>query len=504
MKIFNTDQIRNADKITIERQGISSAELMERAGFRVFRRFEEDFLPVKGVVWVFSGIGNNGGDGLVIARYLFEAGHKVRVVLVDFGVRRAPDLQLNYGRLTALGVAVEELHENDAFPVFHAEDIIVDAIFGIGLNRRPPGWVEGLMEHMNHAPAPVVSVDVPSGVYMSGLMEEGQPVVCAAHTYTFELPKLLFLLSDTGKYTRDWSVVSIGQDKDFIASEPVICYFTEEGEVVDLLRRRDRFTHKGSYGHVLVVGGSYGKIGAPLMSSEAALNAGSGLVSALVPRCGYAVLQTAVPEVMCVPAQGEEFITEIASPFVPDVVAVGPGLGTHEDTAGALARFLDGYHGRLVMDADALNIVSGKPDLWERVPAHTIITPHPGEFRRLSGGWRNDREMMEMARTFASQKKVVVVLKGAYTLITDGSTVHFNSTGNPGMATGGSGDVLTGILASLLGQGYEVLDAARLGVYIHGLAADIAVRQTSQWSLKATDIIDFLGDAFLHLSARND
>ncbi|MBL7474126.1 NAD(P)H-hydrate dehydratase [Robertkochia sediminum] len=501
MKIFNADQIRIADNITISRQQISSIELMERAAFRVFRRLRDAFLPVEGTVWVFSGIGNNGGDGLVIARYLSDAGYKVRAVIVNFSKHRSADFLLNYDRLLETGVAIDELHEGSVYPVIEEGDLVVDAIFGIGLNREPPAWVAGLIGHLNAAAVKIIAVDVPSGLFMNGMVPDEHAVIKAQHTYTFELPKLVFLLPDTGKFTRSWSVVGIDQDKDFIAAEVTPFFFTEEEEMVAMLRRRERFSHKGSYGHVLVCGGSYGKIGAPLMCAEAALTAGSGLVSALVPRCGYGVFQTAVPEVMCVPVTGVDHLDEIRPDFDPDVFAIGPGLGTHDDTAKALADLLEHYHGKLVLDADALNILAGDPRLWRFLPENAVLTPHPGEFRRLAGAWGSDRGMMEKAMAMASQKGVVLVLKGAYTMVTNGREVYFNSTGNPGMATGGSGDVLTGVIASLLGQGYTAMEAARLGVYIHGLAADIAVRQTSQWALTATDIIDFLGDAFLHLSA---
>lgn len=501
MKIFNADQIRIADNITIERQQISSVELMERAAFRVFRRLREAFLPVGGTVWVCCGIGNNGGDGLVIARYLSDAGYKVRVVIVNFSHKRSADFQVNYERLLETGVAIDELHEDDAYPVIEEEDLVVDAIFGIGLNRKPPVWVVEFIKHVNAAAVKVIAVDVPSGLFMNGLIPDAHAVIRAEHTYTFELPKLVLLLPDTGRFTRSWSIVSIDQDKEFIASEPTSFFFTEEDEMVALLRKRERFSHKGSYGHVLVCGGSYGKIGAPLMCAEAALTSGSGLVSAMVPRCGYEVLQTAVPEVMCVPVSGVEHLDEIRPGFDPDVCAIGPGLGTHDDTSKAFADLLEHYSGKLVLDADALNILAGDPRLLSLLPVNTVLTPHPGEFRRLVGSWRSDREMLEKAMTFASHNEIVLVLKGAYSVVTDGRRVFFNSTGNSGMATGGSGDVLTGVIASLLGQGYSAMEATRLGVYIHGLAADIAVRQTSQWSLTATDIIDFLGDAFLHLSA---
>lgn len=501
MKIFNTDQIRQADKITIQNQEITSAQLMERAGYRLFQHLHEGFVPVKGVVWVFCGIGNNGGDGLVIARYLAKARQEVRVVVVNFSENRSQDMEANYRKLEEMDVPVLELEAGDSLPHPEKNDLVIDAVFGIGLNRRPPAWVEQLFLHLNRSGARIVSVDIPSGLYMDGVPEDPDTVICADHTFTFELPKLVFLLPDSGKYTRNWSLISIDQDREFIRNTPTPYYYTDEKEMAALLRPRTRFTHKGDYGHVLIAGGSYGKIGAALMSAEAALTAGSGLVSAIFPRCGYEVFQTAVPEVMCIPTDDEREIRDLDPGFNPHAVAIGPGMGTKAETAEALRRFLKGYDGPLVLDADALNILAANPEIWALIPENTVLTPHPGEFRRLAGAWKNDREMMEKGIELAGRYRVILVLKGAYTQITDGVDVYFNATGNPGMATGGSGDVLTGIIVSLLGQGYDPLSAARLGVYLHGLSGDIASRQTSQWGLTATDIIDFLGDAFLHLQS---
>lgn len=474
---------------------------MERAGYRLFRELHEKYIPVKGQIWVFCGIGNNGGDGLVIARHLQEARQDVKVIVVNFSKKRAPDMLANLHKVKALGVPVKEVETSAEVPEITGDDLVVDAVFGIGLNRKPPRWVGDMIQKINHSGAKVVAVDIPSGLTMEGLPGSEEEVIQAHHTYTFELPKLPMLLPETGKYSGNWSLISIDQDPEFIRSEPTPYYFTTQTEAARILQPRNRFSHKGNYGHVLVVGGSYGKIGAPLMSAEASITSGSGLVSALVPSCGYEALQTAVPEVMCLPSRDERTITDIDPDFAPDVVALGPGLGTEKKTALAIMNFMDKFEGGLVLDADGLNILAAHPEMWEKLPSQTIITPHPGEFRRLVGDWDDDYQRLEMAMSLAASRKVVVVLKGAYTLITDGHTVHFNSTGNPGMATGGSGDVLTGIIASLLGQGYSALDSAKLGVYLHGLSGDIAVRDTSVWALKATDIIDYLGDAYLFLES---
>ncbi|WP_224490142.1 NAD(P)H-hydrate dehydratase [Robertkochia flava] len=502
MKIFNADQIREADKMTMERQHISSVQLMERAGYRLFQHLHEGFVPVKGEVLVLAGMGNNGGDGLVVARYLRKARQKVKVIMVNFSSGRSEDLKVNCQKFVAAGGEIVELHEGDPVPKPGRNDLVIDAIFGIGLNRRPPLWVEELIFQINNSAARVVAVDIPSGLYMTGLPENPEAVIRAHHTFTFELPKLVFLLPQTGGYTGNWSLVSIDQDKDFIDNTPTKYYYSNQEDMAQLLRPRARFSHKGTYGHVLIVGGSYGKIGAALMSAEAALTSGSGLVSALVPHCGYEIFQTAVPEVMCVPVEDEKILTQMNPGFVPDVVAMGPGMGKEQSTTGAMKRFLKGYRGALVLDADALNILAEEQEIWGLLPEGTVLTPHPGEFKRMAGSWDNDFEMMERAMRLAGERKVIMVLKGAYTMVTDGERMYFNASGNPGMATGGSGDVLTGIISALRGQGYPAFEAARLGVYLHGLSGDIAIRETSVWSLTATDIIDFLGDAFLHLDSQ--
>lgn len=501
MKIFNAEQIRRADKVTIENQRISSLQLMERAGYRLFRKLYEHYIPLKGKVWVFCGMGNNGGDGLVIARHLYQAKQEVAVMLVNFSDRRSEDMKANLKKIAGSGIAVTELGPTASFPEIATDDLVIDAIFGIGLSRKPEPWVERLIVNINTCPAGVVAVDLPSGMMMDGVEGEAVAVIKADHTYTFQTPKLPLLLPETGKYSRNWSIISIDQDPDFLAAEPTSFFFTDEKEMIELLEERPRFSHKGSYGHAFICGGSYGKIGAALMCAEAAVTAGSGLVSALVPHCGYQVLQTAIPEVMCVPTADEYSLTRIQPEFIPDVVALGPGMGKDEQASKAVIAFLRAYHGYLVLDADGINILSGHPEMWDVLPGQTVITPHPGEFKRLVGAWKDDRACLELARQLAKRRNVILVLKGAYTLVTDGDHVYFNSTGNPGMATGGSGDVLTGIIASLMGQGYAPLQAARLGVFLHGLSADIAIRDTSVWALKATDIIDYLGDAFLFLQS---
>lgn len=502
MKIFNTSQIRKADELTITLQGISSAQLMERAGYGLFRALERDMDDIDGVFRIFCGVGNNGGDGLVIARHLVSSGKKVVVYIVNFSSQASEDFIINRKRLSALPIEVIDLAADSSFPEVQSKDVIIDAVFGIGLNRRPPGWVEKLFFEINSCEARVISVDVPSGLYMHKRVDPGSEVVHADHTYTFETPKLVFLLPDTGTFTNSWSLIGIDQVEP--KEEVPVGYLATAHEMADVLKVRERFSHKGSYGHVWVAGGSYGKIGAVVMCAEAALTAGAGLVSAVAPSCGYAVLQTTVPEVMCVPVSEEYFLSRIPIEDQAAVVAAGPGMGVREETANALKVFLSRYNGRLVLDADALNILAAHAELWELLPEHCVLTPHPGELKRLIGGWQDDFEKLEKVRHLARERKVILVVKGAYTLVTDGDILWFNSTGNPGMATGGSGDVLTGIIAGLIAQGYTPFEAAQLGVYLHGSSGDIAIRQCSEWALKATDLIDFLGDAFLELQLLKD
>ena len=503
MKIFSTEQIRVADKLTIERQNITSDALMERAGKAIYNWMNRQLANSGVKIHIFCGVGNNGGDGLVVGRLLLEQGYDVNVYVVNFSDNRSQDFLLNFDRIKNLKYWPQLLTKNDDLPSIGINDVVVDAIFGIGLNRPAENWVAALITHINKSKAFVLSVDIPSGLYMDKAVGKNDAIIKSNYTLTFQLPKLVFLLPETGIYTEYWEVLDIGQDAEYLFKEPANENYVSKFDVLQVYKPRGRFSHKGNYGHTLIIGGSYGKIGAVLMSSEASMHAGSGLVTVFIPKCGYQTVQTAFPEAMVVTDKNEAYVSDIKFDINPSVIAIGPGMGKHAETVDAFYQFLLQNEKPLVVDADALNIISENKKLLPYIKGRAVLTPHPKELERLIGSWKDDFDKLEKTKLFSKENDVVLLIKGAYTATVYHDKVFFNSTGNPGMATGGSGDVLTGIIAGLIAQGYSLFNAAFVGVYIHGRAGDLAVLRSGVEALTATDIIDFTGDAFLDLLKKN-
>ena len=504
MNIFSQEQIREADRLTILNQNISGNALMERAGDRVFEWLDHRLQGNPVQIHIFCGIGNNGGDGLVVARKLLESGYHVKAYVVDFGSKRSPDFLLNLDRIKSMKHWPEHFNgdSGEVLPVIGPKDVVVDAIFGIGLNRPPSDWVAQIIRHINAAGAFVLSIDIPSGIFMEKATTKGSAVVQATHTLTFQIPKLVFFLPETGSFTTSWEVLDIGLDRDFLQQTEPEAILVGKSEALSLYRPRTRFSHKGTYGHALVIGGSYGKAGAARLASEACLVAGAGLVTAYIPQCAYQVLQTSLPEIMVLTDTNETHISEISFDIKPQAIGIGVGMGKHPATVDAFRAFLRNTDIPLVIDADALNILSENKELLKDIPQNAVLTPHPKELERLIGPWDNDREKLDKGRTFSKTHGVVLVIKDAHTMVLHDDKLYVNSTGNPGMATGGSGDVLTGIITGLIGQGYPSLHAAVLGVYLHGKAGDLAAVRTGYEALRAGSIITALGDAFLDLFAR--
>ncbi|MFZ2286407.1 MAG: NAD(P)H-hydrate dehydratase [Bacteroidales bacterium] len=497
MKIFTSAEIREIDAATTRLEPVTPAGLMERAATTLFQRLK-DTLPPEKKVNVFAGPGNNGGDGLVIARLLYGEGHPVRVFIVETGSAHSSEFRLNADRLERAGISPLTLADPGLFPAIGRDEVIIDAIFGTGLSKPPAGVAAEVIRKINQTGAYVVSVDIPSGLFCEE--NEGADrdrMVKASQTLTFQFPKLAFMFAGNDDQAGRWEVIDIGLHHDTIASMPTPYHYILRENVRPLLQRRKKFDHKGIFGHTLIMAGSYGKAGAATLAAGAALRSGTGLVTVHTPASAVLALQAALPEAMVSPDPGSGNVTVLPdlSPF--DAAGVGPGLGTDPDTAAVLKALLETATIPLVLDADALNIMAQHRDLLEIIPPRTVLTPHPGEFRRLAGTESSDYRLMEEQRTFAARHKCIVVLKGAHTSIAlPGGEVYFNSTGNPGMATGGSGDVLTGMIASLLAQGYEPSDAAITGVYLHGLAGDVALRIHSEESVIAGDILMNIGRAF--------
>lgn len=500
MKIFSKEQIYEGDKLTAERQKISSTELMERAGIQIFNWLHMRMQGAQVPIHIFCGIGNNGGDGLVVARHLISHGYNVDTYIVNYSDKRSKDFLINYERIketTKKWPLV--LGPDKPLPVINPEDIIIDAVFGIGLNRPVADWVVKIFQHFKASKAFTLSIDIPSGLNTNKVPENESDVVWAGYTLSFQSPKLVFFLPETAKYTMQWEVLDIGIDRDFLISTPTEIDLIGKHEVLPIYKQRDKFSHKGQFGHAVIVGGSYGKIGAVTLASRAVLSSGAGLVTAFVPKCGYVPLQSAFPEAMVLTDSNESHLSKIQFNFEPTVIGVGVGMGTHKESVLALEEFLKENKTPLVIDADGLNILSKNKALLKLLSTNTVLTPHPKEMERLIGSWNDDFDKIEKVKAFSKKHNIIIVVKGANTITVSNGKLYINSTGNPGLATAGTGDVLTGIITGLISQGYDPLAASVFGVYLHGKAADIAVEDLGYQSLIASHIIEALGGAYISL-----
>ena len=497
MKIFTSSEIREIDAATIALEPVTPGGLMERAATAAFRKIKE-YIAHDNSVTVFAGPGNNGGDGLVIARLLHEEQHPVRVFIVETGASHSNEFKLNADRLARSGVASFTLADISLFPAVSRSEVIIDAIFGTGLSRPPSGIAAEVIRRINLTGANVISIDVPSGLFCEDNTDVSRDtIVRSSMTLTFQFPKISFMFAGNDDFTGRWEVIDIGLHQETINKKPSRYHYIMREDVTPMLRKRRKFDHKGTYGHALIVAGSYGKAGAATLAAGAALRTGAGLVTVHTPVAAILPVQAALPEVMVSPDPGAEFITSVPDLSKYDSAGIGPGMGTDPDTYNVLKTILETAMIPLVLDADALNIMAQNRELLRLIPPHSILTPHPGEFRRLTGEDMTDYQLLDRESRFAAEHDCILVLKGAHTSVAlpDGR-IFFNSTGNPGMATGGSGDVLTGMIASLLAQGYDPVRAAIAGVYLHGAAGDVALRIHSEEAVIAGDILMNIGRAF--------
>ncbi|MCD6333218.1 MAG: NAD(P)H-hydrate dehydratase, partial [Bacteroidales bacterium] len=445
------------------------------------------------------GHGNNGGDGLALSRLLVKAGYRVSVHYYHSEKGRSPDAQTNFDRLQNLdGLSICKIQEKTDFPVIHRDEVVVDALLGSGLTREPSGLYALLIDHINNSGAEVVAVDIPSGLFGEDNRQNStEHVIRAKYTLTFQRPKFSFFLKESYPFTGEWTVLPIGLSDDFMDSISSTWNYITPKDVRQWLPARTKYDHKGTFGHALLIAGSTGKMGAAAMTVRSALRSGAGLVTVHVPKTGYSILQIAAPEAMVSVDTDENLWTETPDLGTYTGVGCGPGIGTSKETTEAFIKLLQHTSQPLVLDADALNILSANAQLLLKVPKNSILTPHPGEYRRLFGEDPDDFSRVERLSRLAVTYGLVLVLKGAHTAIAgpDGS-LWFNTTGNPGMATGGSGDVLTGMITALLARGLNSLHAACLGVYLHGIAGDLACDHYGMESMTAGDLINETGNAF--------
>lgn len=490
MKILSVQQIRKLDEFTIENEPIASIDLMERAARAFFTWFLEQF-DSKNKILICCGTGNNGGDGLAVARLLIDQNYKVSVLVIGDVTTASKDFKTNFERLP---IDVITYTEGQTLP---DSDVIIDAVFGSGLSRPAERNYANLILSMNLSRSTIVSIDIPSGLF-ADRFTESENIIKAKYTISFQLPKLVFMLPYASQYVGIWHVVDIGLSQYFINEQKTPYHFTTISEASKLIKRVSKFDHKGTNGHALLVAGGRGKMGAAILASKACLRAGVGLLSVQVPSGGNDILQTMVPEAMTLADKHPDFITECKDVSPHSAIGIGPGLGKDKLTLQALEKFLMVKDKPLVLDADALNLLSENRHLIQIIPANSILTPHPKEFERFIGQeWKHDFERLVLQKEWAQKIGCIIILKGAHTSVAlpDGN-IYFNSTGNEGMAKGGSGDVLTGIITSLLAQKYHPHHAAILGVFLHGLAGDIAAQQKGKISMIASDIIDSIPNAY--------
>jgi len=497
--ILTTKQIQDWDTYTIKNEPINSIDLMERASSVFANWFALKLNGSNPKVLVVASKGNNGGDGLAVARLLINKFFDIDILIADIQPRSSVDFDNNLKRLKEKRINFEFLVKDDPFPVLDNYDIIIDALFGSGLSRPISGYWAKLVKKINNSKLEIYSIDIPSGMYANKPTDG--IAVRSNYCLSFEVPKLGMLITDNSKILINWESKSIGLSIDFLQSQSISKFFIEKKDIKNTIFSRNKFDHKGKYGHSLIIGGQEGMIGAATLASKACLRTGSGLVSALIPDIGSLILQITIPEVMTISGYGDKILTAIPDLNKYSAVGIGIGLGKNEMTVKIISELFKKVKAPLIIDADALNIISENKKLLEEIPKNSILTPHPGEFARLFGPTKNSFDRLKLLREKSDELDVYIVLKGAYTVIaTPNGNIYFNYTGNHGMATAGSGDVLTGIITSLAGQGYSQFDSCLIGVYIHGLAGDIAAQKIFKSSLIASDIIDNIGEAYKILS----
>jgi ADP-dependent NAD(P)H-hydrate dehydratase / NAD(P)H-hydrate epimerase len=494
MKILTAEQIKQWDQYTIQHEPISSLNLMERAAAKCTEWIINHQLSDYSIK-IFCGKGNNGGDGLAIARQLMEKNIPCSVYIAELETKGSDEFNENLQRLQNITNNIHFIRQTADLPVISKDDIIIDALFGSGLNRPLKDLPAAIIDHINNSHAKVISIDIPSGMF-TDVTSKGSPVIKATNTLTFQLPKLCFLVAENCSYFGEVEVFDIGLGEAFLSSVSTQFNLTTLTDARSIYQPRNKFSHKGNFGHALIIGGAEGKTGAAIIATELCLRSGAGLTSVHLLSGNYNAVNTRCPEAMTL--AGDELVKKNLTRF--SAIAAGPGLGTDDIAHHIISLLLDSYEGSIVLDADALNILSEDKQLIDQLPANTILTPHPKEFDRLFGEQPNDFARIETAIIKSMELNCVIVLKGHYTLIAANGEAFFNTTGNAGLAKGGSGDALTGIITALLAQRYTPASAAKLGAYIHGLAADIALESQSYETLLASDIAVYLPKAFKKLS----
>jgi len=499
MKILGASQLAELDQFSIDLQNISSWDLMERASRLAFLRLKS-ILPISPYkVYILAGPGNNGGDGLAIANFLTLEGVDVEVILVNYTETRSEDNQRNLHRLKDAKVKIIDFNKASKLSKITSEDVVIDAIFGVGLNRSMPDFVQDSIQYINSVSPLSISIDVPSGMFLDRIPATNEQVFQSDYTYTFQTPKLSLFLPDYANSVGHLDIIDIGLNKDILNSLPSDLTYVDLKAAKKRYRFRSRFSHKGTYGHAVLVGGSQLMLGSIILAAKSCMRSGVGKTSVMMPNKAHLTMIQHQPEVMLIDNPSSHFISYQSLEFEPNSVGIGVGIGTSTEAFDALKSWLVNSKSPLVIDADALNLIAKHENLLDFIPKKSILTPHPGELKRLIGEWKDDFDKLNKIKSFSKRLDVIILAKEAYSLCIYKDQIYVNSTGNSGMATAGSGDVLTGLITGLLAQKYSSMEAAIIGMFLHGLAGDLALKLMSEESLIASDLIDQLGHSFLKL-----
>lgn len=499
LTVLAVDDLKKVEEQTLAHGDLAAIDLMERAAL-VCAAWIEANVDGHVPLMVLAGMGNNGGDGAAIARLLHVAGRKVRLMVVRHRREGSMSFDENLHRAKTAGVCIRSLSEGEELPACLESEVVIDALFGIGLDRPFMGWLKEIVVTLARRPNEVIAIDLPSGLFADdNTANDPEAIVQADHTLALELPKQSLFHAENACYFGEWHVLPIGLDQEAISRMKPVAMVLEAMDVAAFMPARTRFAHKGNFGHAVLWAGSSGKVGAAVLAARACLRSGAGLITVEVPSGSEAVIHIAVPEAM---VSTDEMKTELGGSLDTKrgCIGAGPGIGTSASASRLLKLLIQQAPAPLVLDADALNILSENPTWLSFLPVGTILTPHVREFERLAGRSESGHDRLGSAKAFAIRHRVVLVLKGAYTAICDPQgQVFFNDTGNPGMAKGGSGDALTGIITGLRAQGIDPLSAALLGIHAHGLAGDLAAEEQGMDGMSVTDLIEMLPQAWRKL-----
>ncbi len=504
MKIFSAEQIKQIDEFTIANEPIASIDLMERAAMACAKRIMK-LVNIEDELLIFCGKGNNGGDGFAIARLLLERGFNCNAFVINYTDKFSTDAEMNFNKLKGtFGTKISEINSLQDLKekITHRNYIVIDTLLGIGVNKPIEGLLKETVNFINANFNRIISIDIPSGLFPDESSKGNETIIHSSLTLTFQFPKLAFLFPENKNYVPEFEVVDIGLSVEAINAQFTTFYYLTKQDVCSFIKPRNKFSHKGDFGHALLLAGSKGKSGAALISAKACLRSGAGLLTLHSNRSTTNALLQHLPEAMSVEDANEEFISGIDKPENYDAIGFGPGVGLQEETQTVLKKLLQYYTGKLIIDADGLNILSENKTWMEFLPTETILTPHPKEFERLAGKQDNDLERIKILKHLSLKHNSIFLLKGAHSAVAfpDGS-VFFNSSGNAGLAKGGSGDALTGIILGLLARGYSAPKATLMGLFVHGYAADLCVKKKSKESILISDIIEQLPKAFKKLES---